>query len=648
MNNAANDVNPKIAPYGTWKSPITAELVTSQLVGLGDVKLDGNEVYWIELRPSEAGRSVIVKWAGGKKSDVIPAPFNARSRVHEYGGGAYLASGGNVYFSNFADNGLYVIAPGGVPELLTPLSASRYADFILDVACDRLICVNEDHSQSTFEPMNRLVSVGLRDGAVVNLVEGTDFYSSPAISPDGKTLAWLCWNHPNMPWDGTELWTANILPDGSIENKQLVAGRADESIFQPLWSPGSVLHFVSDRDGWWNIYRLIGAEIDPLWSTNAEFGEPQWVFGQSTYAFGGPDELICTYTRSGVWYLSSVDTASSKVSEIETPYTVISSLRANEHTCAFLGASPSRLPEIVTLDLAAGKYDVLQKSAEIVIATRYLSIAEPITFTTTDGNDSYANYYAPRNDEYIAPDGELPPLLIACHGGPTSASYSQLSLTVQYWTSRGFAFAHVNYGGSTGYGREFRERLKGNWGIVDVDDCINCALSLVDAGKADEDRLTIHGGSAGGYTALAALTFHEVFAAGASLYGVSDLEALAKDTHKFESRYLDTLIGPYPARADLYAERSPIHSASKLSSPVIFFQGLDDKVVPPNQAEMMVDALKAQTIPVAYVPFEGEGHGFRKADSIKRCLESHLYFYCRVFNIEVADKLPAIEITGLV
>ncbi len=640
---------PTVAPYGSWHSPVTTDVVAGQVVGLVEIKTDGEDVYWLEQRPSEQGRAVIVQAStdGGPNIDQLPAPFNSRSKVHEYGGGSYVVSGGAIYFSNFADNGIYVIAGGAEPRLVTQNPDYRYADMTVDNVRGLIYCICEDHNPALREPVNILASVSLIDGSVSTVISGADFYSSPRISPDGSRIAWLSWNHPDMPWDGTELWYGELDSTGKVSGQTLVAGGAEESIFQPEWSGNNTLYFVSDRNGWWNIYRSVDGVSEAVWVKDAEFGQPQWGFGMSTYAFSSPTTIICSYTHDGVWHLASIETVSGRVTDIETAYTLITSVVVGKDHAYFIGAAPDQLPELVSLDLAAGKYEVLKRSGDATITPDILSVGEPVEFPTTDGLSAFALYYPPKNDNYIAPEGELPPLLVACHGGPTAATYSQLSLNVQYWTSRGFAFVYVNYGGSTGYGREYHERLNGKWGVVDVDDCVNCALYLTDIGKADINRLTIHGGSAGGYTALCALTFHEVFAAGASLYGVSDIEALATDTHKFEARYLDRLVGPYPEMQDIYRQRSPIHFADRLSSPVIFFQGLDDKVVPPSQAIMMVDALKSQNIPVAYVPFEGEGHGFRKSASIQRCLSAHLYFYASVFKIELPEEVVPVEIIGL-
>ncbi|NER51325.1 MAG: S9 family peptidase [Symploca sp. SIO1A3] len=647
----------QIAPYGSWKSPITSELIVAGSIGLGSVVLDGDDVYWIEGRPAEAGRNVIVqRTPDGQITEVTPAPFNTRTRVHEYGGGALTVKKGTIYFSNFADQRLYQQTVGSQPQPLTPKAKECYADGVVDTLRRRLICVREDHSDESKEPVNSLVSINLQknDNAgeitpdVQVIASGNDFYSSPCLSPDNSQLAWLSWNHPYMPWDGTQLWVAKIQEDGSLEEAQLVAGGFDESIFQPEWSPTGILYFVSDRTGWWNLYRWQpsnpGGEVEPLWEMAAEFGLPQWVFGMSTYGFESENRLICTYSQDGISYLGSLNLQTKQLEVIETPFTSISSLQVTRGKAVFIAGSATEPTAVVQLDLATGEMTVLQQSTELEISPEYLSKPQAIAFPTEGRLTAYGFFYPPQNQDYQAPTGEKPPLLVKSHGGPTAATSSTLSLKIQYWTSRGFAFLDVNYGGSTGYGREYRERLKGNWGIVDVDDCVNGAKYLAEQGLVDGERLAIAGGSAGGYTTLAALTFRDVFKAGASYYGVSDLEALAKDTHKFESRYLDGLIGPYPERQDIYKARSPIHFTDKLSCPVIFFQGLEDKVVPPNQAEMMVDALKAKGLPVAYVAYEGEQHGFRRAENIKRTLDGEFYFYSRIFGFEPAEAIEPVEI----
>jgi len=641
------------APYGAWKSPITSDLIVSQSIALGGGLFDGDDVYWLEGRPAEAGRNVIVRRApDGTTSDVNPAPFNARTRVHEYGGGAVLVDGGIVIFSNFADQRLYRITPGSAPEAITPEAPLRYADCVVDAARNRLVCVREDHTEAALaahgEAVNTIAAIALEgSGAQQVLVAGNDFYSTPRLSPDGNTLAWLTWRHPNMPWDGTELWIAAVQPDGTLANAALVAGGEEESIFQPEWSPDGRLYFASDRSGWWNLYRLAQEGAEPLTEMAAEFGAPQWGFGMSTYAFESAERLICTYTKDGVDYLASLDTAHKTLTPLNTPYTSIGSIQAAPEKALFRGASPTHPASLVVLDLATGQQTVLKRANAIEIDPGYLSIPQSIEFPTTGGLTAHGIFYPPQNRDYAAPEGEKPPLLVLSHGGPTGATSSALSLGLQYWTSRGFAVLDVNYGGSTGYGRAYRERLNGQWGIVDVDDCANGARYLAEQGWVDPNRLAIRGGSAGGYTTLCALTFRDVFHAGASHFGVSDLEGLATDTHKFESRYLDRLVGPYPERRDLYIARSPIHHVANLNCPVIFFQGLEDKVVPPSQAETMVAALRAKGIPVAYLPFAGEQHGFRRAENIKRALDAELYFYGRVFGFELAEPVEPVEIENL-
>jgi len=636
---------PQVAPHGCWKSLITSALIVSETIGLGPVVLDGEESYWIEMRPAEGGRNVIVRYTkDGQTHDVTPSPFNARTRVHEYGGGTFVVADGAVYFSNFADQRLYRKTTDAEPQPLTPVGDLRYADGIVDQRHGRFICVREDHTGAG-EAVNTLVSIGLEGGEDVQvLVCGNDFYSSPRLNPEGNQLCWLSWNHPNMPWDGTQLWVAQVKADGSLGSKQQVAGGVDESIFEPSWSPDGILHFVSDRSGWWNLYRQVASGVEPLCQMAAEFGLPQWVFGMSTYAFASADRIICTYTQQGRWYLANLDLTTQHLQLIDTPYTDITSLRANAESAVFCAGSPTKSTSIVQLDLITGLLLVLRRSSELAIDSGYLSTPQAIEFPTDHGLTAHAFFYPPQNRDYTAPAHELPPLLVKSHGGPTAAAASRLNLGIQYWTSRGFAVLDVNYGGSTGYGREYRQRLEHNWGIVDVEDCVNAARYLVERKQVDANQMAIAGGSAGGYTTLCALTFKDSFKAGASYYGVSDLEALAQDTHKFESRYLDRLIGPYPEQRDLYWERSPIHFTERLACPVIFFQGLEDKVVPPSQAEMMVEALKLKGLPVAYVPFEGEQHGFRRAENIKRALDGEFYFYSRVFKFEPADALEPITI----
>lgn len=642
----------KIVSYGSWKSPITSELIVKESVGLGQVKTFANEIYWVEMRPSEGGRQVIVRRRNdGQNVDVNPRELNARTRVHEYGGGDYLVREGVAWYPNFADQRLYRQSIGALPEAITAdagASGLRYADADVDATRARLICIREDHTNADREAVNTIAAVEMKSGSEQVLISGNDFYSNPRVSPDGSKLAWLTWNHPNMPWDGCELWTGEISADGSIANRCLIAGGLEESIFQPEWSPDGILYFVSDRTGWWNLYRLTNdGKTDPICEMAAEFGEPQWVFGMSTYAFESPEKIVCTYADAGVWFLGLIDVTSGNLEKIDTPYTDIGYVRALSGRAIFRAAAPAQSPAIVELDLKSREAKILRRANNLEIESGYLSEPRAIEFPTENGLRAHGFFYPPKNADFAAPAGERPPLLIKSHGGPTSASPAALSASIQYWTSRGIGVFEVNYGGSTGYGRAYRERLNDNWGIVDVDDCCNGARFLVNTGEADAARLMIDGGSAGGYTTLCALTFRDIFKAGASHFGVSDAEALAKETHKFESRYLDRLIGPYPERRDLYVARSPINFTERLSCPVIFFQGLEDKVVPPNQAELMVAALQKKGLPVAYVAFEGEQHGFRKAENIRHSLDDELYFYSRVFQFELAESIAPVKIENL-
>lgn len=642
---------PTIAPYGSWKSPITPDLIVGKTIGLGQIALDGEDIYWIESRPAEAGRNALVRWRNGAIEEVVPAPFNVRTRVHEYGGGAYLAHNGTIYFSNFRDQRLYRTAGSREPTPITPEvdARLRYADATMDAQRNRLICVREDHTADGREPANTIAAVNC-DGDPLGgqvLVAGNDFYAAPRLSPDGTRLAWLAWNHPNMPWDGTELWLADVRTDGSLANQRRIAGGPRESIFQPEWSPDGVLHFVSDRTGWWNLYRWRNGMAEPLHPMEAEFGEPQWVFGASTYAFAQPSLIVCSYAQRGTDHLAALHTATGELREIASPYTTLGSVRANASCVVFNAGSPTEFGAIVRFDLDTETFTTLKRSSDLNIDPGYISTAQAIEFPTENGLTAHAFFYPPHNRDYRAPDGERPPLLVMSHGGPTSATSNALSLKIQFWTSRGIAVLDVNYGGSTGYGRAYRERLNGQWGIVDVDDCVNGARYLAAHGQVDGNRMMITGGSAGGYTTLCALTFRDAFKAGASHFGVSDAEALAKDTHKFESRYLDNLIGPYPARRDLYVQRSPIHFAHQISAPIILLQGLDDPIVPPNQSEAMFIAVRNKGLPTAYVTFEGEQHGFRKAENIKRALEAELYFYSKVFGFELADQIEPIAIENL-
>jgi dipeptidyl aminopeptidase/acylaminoacyl peptidase len=635
----------KTAPYGSWKSPITSDLIVAQSISLTDVRLDGGTVYWLEGRPQEQGRNVVVRADG---QALTAAPFNVRTRVHEYGGGAWLVADGAIVFSHFADSRLYRQADGAsAPQAVTPEPPRphgwRFADGTIDPR-QRWIGVREDHTGAG-EAVNAIVAVDLTGAATEPriLAGGHDFFSSPRLSPDGRKLMWLAWDHPNMPWNGTTLYLATLSADGLPAGAPVVvAGGPAESIFQPEWSPdGLQILFVSDRSGWWNLYThdLATGETHALLTMPAEFGVAQWVFGMATYGFAGPGRLVCTYEESGLTRLATLDLASRALRPIETPFTDIMALRAAGDTVVFLGGSPRLPTSVVALDLRTGTHRVLKQStglldqAELRIAD-YLTTVQPVEFPTANGKTAFALFYPPHNPDFAAPAGEKPPVVVKVHGGPTSSASSALSLRNQFWTSRGIAVLDVNYGGSSGFGREYRERLWGTWGVVDVEDCINGVKFLGAQGLADDKRAVITGGSAGGYTALAALAFHDFFAGGGSHYGVSDVAALARDTHKFESRYLDWLIGPYPAQEALYRARSPLFHAERVSKPVIFFQGDEDAVVPQNQTDAMVEALRRNGTKVGYFLFAGEQHGFRKAGNIQRSLDAELYFYAiEVFGI---------------
>jgi dipeptidyl aminopeptidase/acylaminoacyl peptidase len=637
-------------PYGAWPSPLTAARVTAGALRLDQIQLDGNDVYWLEGRASEGGRYVIVKWAADGPVDITPPGFNVRTRVHEYGGASYTVHKGAVYFTNFADQRVYRQEPGHEPVAMTD-AGPMWADYRVDAARHRLIGVREQDGVNTIAAIPDRV-----------LIEGADFYSDPIVSPDGKFLAWLQWDHPNMPWDGTELWVGAFNASGLIGVREKIAGGPHESIFQPEWSPDGALYFVSDRTGWWNLYRWSGKDVEAIHPMAAEFGKPQWTFSMVTYAFVSGTRMAATYTQNGRWKLAMINVYTKQFTPIDLDVQPLESIRARategaDNTRAtegtdkqtrategtdrqarategtdiyFLGGSATKSAAIMRL--RGRNLEILRSSTGEPIPREWISVPESVTFTVKD-RQVHAFYYPPHNPGVTPPANERPPLLVITHGGPTGATTNVLDPKIQFWTSRGFAVLDVDYSGSTGYGRPYRDRLKGQWGIVDVEDAVGGAKAMVAAGKADPERLIIRGGSAGGYTTLAALTFFDTFKAGASYYGISDLEVLQQDTHKFEARYNDTLIGPWPAAKDVYKARSPIHFTDRLSCPIILFQGLEDKVVPPNQSEMMADAVRKKGLKVKYVTFEGEQHGFRKAENIIRSLEEELAFYQDVFQM---------------
>ncbi|MCU0692699.1 MAG: prolyl oligopeptidase family serine peptidase [Polyangiaceae bacterium] len=631
---------PVLAPCGTWSSPLTAAHIASASLRLVDVALDEGETYWVEMRPSEQGRYVVVRRAAdGTLVEINPAPYSARTRVHEYGGRSFCVVRGKVYFVSFADQRLYIGEPGREPRAVTEPGPYRYADFAFDDVRSRILCVREDHG-GPGEAVASVVALELgEDGCVdrqVVLAEGHDFFACPRPCPDGSALSWLSWDHPCMPWDGTTLWVAEVTQEGALRDSRALAGGIEESLFQPSWSPQGTLYFVSDRSGWWNLYRWQRGVIENVLPMDAEFGAPLWSLGTSRFGFVNEHEIVCHFDDRGIGRLARLDLHNlpARMEPIDTGFTAFGQIAVSASRVVCLAGSPRDTPVVLEIVLPSGTLTPLRQSLRWDWGDDHMSVAEPMTFRAPNsGGESHALFYPPRNPGFAPLSGELPPLVVMSHGGPTGATSSALKLEIQFWTTRGFAVADVNYGGSTGYGRAYRDRLKGRWGEVDVQDCMAAARHLVDSARVDPERLVIRGGSAGGYTTLAALTFHDTFKAGASYYGVSDLEALAKDTHKFESRYLDSLVAPYPEGRDVYVARSPIHHAARLSCPVIFFQGLEDRMVPPGQAIEMVEVLRAKGVRVAFIPFEGEQHGFRRAESIRRALEEELTFYLEVFGL---------------
>lgn len=646
---------PTVAPYGSWSSPITLDLVAGEGgVSYGSLQVDEHGVYWLESRPQEQGRMVLVFHShSGQTVDVVPPGFNVRTRVHEYGGGAWFRDGGVVYCSNFDDSRLYRIdAAGAEPEPITPepktANALRYADGRVFADGTLIVCVRERHGEG--EPDNELVVLPSDGSAEPRVIaSGRDFYAAPRPSPDETSLAWLAWDHPHMPFEGTDLCVADLAPDGTCSNPRRIAGSEMESIFQPEWGPDGGLYFVSDRTGWSNLYVERDGEVLALTQEEAELGYPQWVFDLTRYDFLEDGRIACVFTRNAVDGLELLDVAAGRLDRVELPYTGIYSpaLRSHGTKLYFPAASPTEAPAIVELDVATGATNVLRRSSAVQLDEARIAIAEPIAFEGADGLVSHGFFYAPKNPDHSGPDDERPPLVVYVHGGPTAHSTTPLQLSVQFFTSRGIAVVDLNYGGSTGYGREYRDRLRGRWGEVDVDDSAAVVRYLAGRGDVDPARVEITGGSAGGYTTLLALAIRDEFASGTSYYGVADLVSFHDETHKFESHYDEYLVGPWPAAKELYRERSPITHADAISRPLLLLQGLDDKVVPPAQSEVIVEALKERGIPYAYIAFEGEGHGFRKAENMKRALASHFSFLSQVFGFEPADELEPLEVEHL-
>jgi dipeptidyl aminopeptidase/acylaminoacyl peptidase len=647
-----------VAPYGSWSSPISAEMVAQAGVRLSAPWIEDGVVWWLEGRAAEGGRVALVRRdPDGSRVDAVPEDFNVRTSVHEYGGGAYCIRRGVAYCSNFDDQRLYRIQPGAEPVPITPdvpERRHRYADGRIIEDGRLWIGVRERHAESdrSVDVVNELVAVPT-DGSTEPrvIVDGRDFYSSPRISPDGRRLCFLAWNLPWMPWDGCELHVADIAPDGAVTNVAHVAGSdGTESIWQPEWSPGGDLVFVSDRSGWWNLERIRDGQRRALYPVEAEFGYPAWVFGLQSFAFVDDGRLVCGYEAGGFTRFGLVDPESGTLDRLDvgldswrSPYLV-----AERGDAVVVAGSSTEPTQVARIEIASGRRETLRTSLEAPIPIEYVSMPQAIEFPTEGGLTAHAFFYPPTNPDYEATRDEAPPLVVESHGGPTDAAVAVFSLGVQYWTSRGFGLVDVDYGGSTGYGRAYRERLNGQWGVVDLQDCVHAARYLVERGEADPERLLITGGSAGGYTTICALTFTDVFAAGTTYFGVADLEQFTGgETHKFELKYEHTLVGPYPERADLYRERSPIHFTDRIQTPMLVLQGADDRVVPPAQAELIVAALRERGIPHAYLLYEGEGHGFRKAENIIGSLEAELSFYAQVLGFEPAGSIPKLEIDNI-
>ncbi len=648
------------AAYGSWRSPIGPDMVArgGRRLGGGTIAADG-AVWWLEGRPTEGGRSALMRRpAGGEPEEVTPAGVNVRTRAHEYGGGAWKLLGPELLvYVDFADQRVYRLRLGEEPVAITlepeEPAALRYADFELTPDGKTLFCVREIHDGAP-EPENEIVVLPL-DGSMPPEVAaaGRDFYSFPRVSPDGLWLAFTCWDHPDMPWDGTELWVTPARDPGAA--RPLAAG-SKESVFAPAWDSRDRLRFVSDRDGWWNLYRTVadlGAPdadrdlppVEQLSAERADLGHPQWLFGGSTHVELDDGTLVVVRTENATERLFALAPGGGAARDLGLPFTAFGfpAISARGGRVAFAAASPAEEPRVVVVDVAAGTAETIRTAADEAIDPGLVSEPRAIEFPT-GGDVAHAFYYPPTNADFVGPEGELPPLIVESHGGPTSHVTPSLDREFLFWTSRGFGVVDVNYRGSSGFGRAYRDKLRGTWGIVDTEDCVAAARFLAETGEVDGARLTIRGGSAGGYATLCALVFHDEFAAGASYYGVADTETLARDTHKFEARYLDGLIGPYPERADLYRERSPIHFVERLRAAVILFQGLEDEIVPPNQAETMAAAMAANGVPHAYLAFEGEQHGFRRAETQIRCLEAELYFYGQILGFQPADELQPVAI----
>jgi dipeptidyl aminopeptidase/acylaminoacyl peptidase len=653
MSVGHEDLGPRCAPYGSWESPLTAEAQSGAQISIADLRSVAGRLYWTQTQPAAGGIAALFSMSqggGDAAAPVTPAGVNVRTRVHEYGGAPFVVAGDTVYYSNFADQRLYALQPHAAALPLTP-PGYRYADCVVQTAqggpAAALICVREDHTDPK-QVRNAVVRVPLPEGGAGEILYGdSDFVAYPRISPDARELAFIAWNHPHMPWDATELKVAKL--DGSrIMAPATVAGTRSESVLEPQWDADGTLYFVSDRSGYWNLYARRAARVHAVWPRTAEFAGPLWQFGQANYALLGDGRAVLRFEERGLDRLAVVDLKHGTGRMLDLPYVEYANLaRVDAARVAAVAGATGAPPCIVCIDVDDGSAQTLHRSGTALLAPASVSVAEPIEFPSAQGRTAHAFYYPPRNAAFVAPAGSLPPLLTLVHGGPTAQASPAYGSRIQFWTSRGFAVVDVNYGGSSGYGRAYRQELNGNWGIVDVDDVIAAARFLSLTGRADPAHVAISGGSAGGYTVLAALCASDVFRAGADYYGISDMAALARDTHKFESRYLDSLIGPLPQAQAVYASRSPLNHLDGFKVPLIVFQGADDPIVPLNQSASIVEALRARGVPLAYLVYAGESHGFRKPENIIRSLQSELSFYGQVFRFTPADRLPPLTIEHL-
>lgn len=648
------------AACGSWKSPISSDLIVSNMVRLGKVCLDQDEVFWLETRPEEDGRDMVSSCLrNGTITDLTPRQYNVRTRVHEFGGGSYTAIDGKVFFSNLQDQRIYKQSRNedgsySSPVPLTPEPQEtgrhqRFADITYDPKRKRVLAVQEDHRLTDKDPPASIVAID-ENGAISTLVDGDDFYICPKLSTDGKRLAWISWNHPGMPWYGSQLWLAELSEDGTVTEKKQIAGGPDESILQPEWSPNGILYFVSDKTGWWNIYRQNSdSSLEQVMKADVECGVPHLYFGHSTYGFACENRIICSFAEKGIWQLAELDTISGKLMKIPSKYNEITFLKVNEKRAVFRGGAPDEPISIIEYDLLNKTFSTIKPSFELPepvtkAVQASLSIPETIEFASLNGRTSHAFFYPPNNEHFMPRDGELPPLLVKIHGGPHNQAFNTLDLTTQYFTSRGFAVVDVNYGGSSGFGRKYRQSLRDNWGVVDNEDGAKAAQYLAERGDVDPKRMIISGMSAGGYATMCSVAFHKVFSAGSAHFGISDMEAMAELFHKFQSRFLSTMIGKFPQERETYRKRSAINHVEQIKCPLIIFHGALDSIVPISQSERLVEKLDSAGKVFAYLSFEDEPHVFRKAHNVKKTMEAELSFFAQVFGFETADALPIVDI----